>query len=75
MRASPTVDGPRYIRGHAVTLSLVGMSSAIYCFLWFWLRAENKARDGGKVDSKHEGLSDDELAELGDESPHFRYVV
>lgn len=72
---SPTGDGPRYSKGHAVSLSLVGLGAALYGFLWLWLSRENKARDGGKTDPRHEGLSDDELRELGDESPHFRYIT
>lgn len=74
-RHSPTADGPRYIKGHAVSLSLVGFAAALYGFLWFWLSRKNEARDAGRTSPRHEGLSDDELRELGDESPHFRYIT
>ncbi|KAJ9145473.1 Flap endonuclease 1 [Pleurostoma richardsiae] len=69
-----TGDGPRYIKGHAVTLAMVGMACVLYGFMSFWYRQLNKRRDAGETEPKHEGLSDDELAELGDESPRFRYV-
>ncbi|KAJ0158599.1 putative transporter, partial [Colletotrichum tanaceti] len=69
------VDKPRYIRGHAVTLSMVGMATCLYGFLWFWYGRENKRREAGRVQSKYADLSDDELAELGDESPRYRYTI
>ncbi|CCF41198.1 major facilitator superfamily transporter [Colletotrichum higginsianum] len=69
------VDKPRYIRGHAVTLSMVGMATCLYGFLWFWYSRENKQREAGRVQSKYADLSDDELAELGDESPRYRYTI
>ncbi|KAJ0299788.1 hypothetical protein COL516b_008905 [Colletotrichum fioriniae] len=69
------VDKPRYIRGHAVTLSMVGMATCMYGFMWFWYSRENKQREGGHVGNKYADLSDDELAELGDESPRFRYTI
>ncbi|KAK1672166.1 major facilitator superfamily transporter [Colletotrichum godetiae] len=69
------IDRPRYIRGHAVTLSMVGMATCMYGFMWYWYWRENKQREGGRVESKYADLSDDELAELGDESPRFRYTI
>ncbi|KAI0127993.1 major facilitator superfamily domain-containing protein [Xylariales sp. AK1849] len=69
-----TTEGPRYIRGNAVSLSMVGMGTCAYGFLWFWLARQNRKRDAGPVDPAHEGLSEEELAELGDESPHYRYT-
>lgn len=47
----------------------------LYGFLWFWYDRLNKQRDTGVMLVQYEGLSDDELAELGDESPHFRYTI
>ncbi|KAI1139216.1 DNA-repair protein rad2 [Hypoxylon sp. FL0543] len=67
----PNTDGPRYIVGNAVSLSLVGMSACIYGFLWFWFARENRKREEGPLQAIHENLSEDELAELGDESPRF----
>ncbi|KAJ4342278.1 hypothetical protein N0V87_001264 [Didymella glomerata] len=70
-----TREGPRYIRGHAITLALVAMAVFIYLLMWTYFSKVNKQRAEGKVDREHEGLSEDELAELGDDSPHFRYVI
>ncbi|KAK9783461.1 putative Major facilitator superfamily domain-containing protein [Seiridium cardinale] len=69
-----TAEGPRYIRGNAVSLSMVGMATCIYSFMWFWFRRENAKRDAGHIDPAYEGLSEEELAELGDDSPHYRYT-
>lgn len=71
----PPTDAPRYIRGHGVSLSMVGMGVLIYAFLWQWYRRENARREAGEVDEKYSGLSEDELKELGDESPHYRYTI
>ncbi|KAH8668811.1 major facilitator superfamily domain-containing protein [Xylariales sp. PMI_506] len=69
-----TAEGPRYVRGNAVSLSMVAMSTCIYGFLWFWYSNQNKKRDAGVSNPAHENLSEEELAELGDESPLYRYT-
>lgn len=71
---SLTAEGPRYIRGNAVSLSMVGMATCIYGFMWFWFRRENARRDAGNINSAQQSLSEEELAELGDDSPHYRYT-
>jgi hypothetical protein len=71
---SLTGEGPRYIRGNAVSLSMVAMATCCYAFMWWWFRSENKKRDAGHIDPAYDGSSDEELAELGDESPHYRYT-
>lgn len=51
------------------------MSTCIYAVLWFWFARENKKREEGPLKPIHEGLSEDELAELGDDSPRFKYTI
>jgi hypothetical protein len=51
------------------------MATCIYLFMWVFFSRANKRRAEGKIDPKHVGLSEDELAEFGDESPRFRYVI
>lgn len=74
---SPAADKPHYTRGHAVTLSMVGMGALIYAFMWFWYRRENARRDSGEASAveKYRGMSEEELKELGDDSPHYRYTI
>ncbi|KAH8162348.1 hypothetical protein CIB48_g5896 [Xylaria polymorpha] len=72
---SPSIDAPRYITGNAVSLSLVGLAALAHGLLRFWYARENKRRDEGFIKPEHANLSEDELAELGDESPRFRYTI
>ncbi|KAM0250377.1 hypothetical protein ACHAQJ_008654 [Trichoderma viride] len=68
----PALDGPRFIRGHVVSLIMVGVGTCIYGSLWFWLWRVNKSRDDRELPL---GLTDEELKELGDDSPHYRYTI
>jgi hypothetical protein len=43
--------------------------------MWTYFTKVNKQRAEGKIDKKYEGLNEDELAELGDDSPRYRYVI
>ncbi|KAG5291437.1 high-affinity nicotinic acid transporter [Histoplasma ohiense] len=70
-----TKDGPRYIKGHAVTLALTGFSAVIYTFMWFHYKRINKARSVGLEDHKIEGMTEEEISEMGDRNPRFRYVT
>ena len=56
---------------------MVGMGALIYAFLWWWYRRENARRESGEAAAaeKFRGMSDDELRELGDDSPHYRYTI
>ena len=72
---SPTKQGPRYIQGHAVTMAMILWAASVYGFLWLYLARVNRNRDAGKEDYKLEGLSSEEIAELGNESPYFRYMT
>nr|PFH55532.1 hypothetical protein XA68_18110 [Ophiocordyceps unilateralis] len=71
----PKPDAPRYIRGHAVTLAMVAMGVLIYAFLWLWYCRENRRRANGKLSEVHRRMKDDELEQLGDDSPHYRYTT
>lgn len=71
----PAKDKPRYTRGHAVTLSMVALGTIIYGFLWWWYKRVNEQRQAGVMKDKHRNMREDELAELGDESPRYRYTI
>ncbi|KAK3307105.1 major facilitator superfamily domain-containing protein [Chaetomium strumarium] len=71
----PLEQGPRYIRGHAVTMAMVAWACLVYVVLWFSYSRANAKRRRGDEDHKTEGISDDEIAELGDESPRFVYTI
>lgn len=70
-----TNEAPRYVRGNAVTLSLVGFAGAIYALMWFYYRQKNSRRAQGLEDEKVTGLTDEQIEELGDKSPRFLYSM
>ena len=71
----PTKEGPRFIRGHAVTLAMVAFASVVYAFMWFYLSRVNARRARGDEDHKIQGMSEQEVKELGDDSPRFVYTI
>ena len=70
-----TNERPRYIRGHAVTLSLVAFAVLVYASMSMVLSRENCRRQEGKEDARVANMSDEEIEELGDASPRFRYTI
>ncbi|KAL5339619.1 phosphoglycerate mutase-like protein [Aspergillus crustosus] len=68
-----TEEGPRYVRGNAVTLSMVGFAGVVYAIMWVYYGWKNKQRDLGREDEKIQGMTDKEIEEMGDRSPRFRW--
>ncbi|KAI9837836.1 MAG: hypothetical protein M1819_006770 [Sarea resinae] len=68
-----TYYGPRYTKGHAVTLSLVAFASCVYAVMAFYFSGKNKRREAGDEDGVMEGKTEEEINEMGDWSPRFRY--
>jgi len=64
----PNADGPRFVKGHAVSLAMVGFAAAMYAVLWAALAKLNRDRKRGKQDWKLQGKTSEEVAEMGDES-------
>lgn len=69
----PAAEGPRFVRGHAVSLSMVAFAMVVYAVMWWVFSRENMKRRNGERDSRIEGLSEHEIAALGDENPRFIY--
>jgi hypothetical protein len=67
-------DAPRYIKGHAITLALVAFATVLYGLLSLYFSRRNAARRNGNEDYKIAGNSEEEIAELGDESPRFIFT-
>ncbi|CAL3968966.1 unnamed protein product [Diplocarpon coronariae] len=72
-----TRDGPRYIKGHALLIGIIGMAFFLTLFLNVYLRFENSRRDRAELDSGVEYSEDEkrEHVELADNAPWFRYTV
>lgn len=68
-------EAPRFIRGHAVTLSVVLAAGAIFLSIMFYFIQKNKARQDGEEDHLVEGKTEEEINELGDESPRFLFTM
>ena len=52
----PKGEGPRYVRGHAVTLAMVGWACLVYSVIWFHLARQNAKRATGEDDYKIEEI-------------------
>ncbi|KAI9816601.1 MAG: hypothetical protein M1827_001734 [Pycnora praestabilis] len=70
-----TTEAPRYVRGHGVTLAMVGFAAIMYGFMWFCFVIINAGRRNGKEDHKVAGMTDGDIAELGDKNPRFVYTI
>jgi len=61
--------------GHSVTIAMVGYAACLFAFMSFYFSRVNKGRRAGKEDHKVEGMSEEQINELGDRSPRFMYTV
>ena len=69
-------DGPRYIRGYAILIGILSMSTCICTFMTIYYRRENTRRD--REYKKPEGYTAEERAlerEKGDAATFFRFTV
>lgn len=61
--------------GHAVTIAVLAFSAVVSGVLWWGMVNINKRRAAGKEDGKMSGLTDEQIDELGDESPRYIYAT
>ncbi|KIW57703.1 hypothetical protein, variant 2 [Exophiala xenobiotica] len=71
----PSTESPRFIKGHAITIAMVAFGTLSFGFMWGYYSVVNKRRVEGKEDPKIAGMSDEDVEELGDDSPKFTYVT
>ncbi|KAF9888984.1 hypothetical protein FE257_008154 [Aspergillus nanangensis] len=71
----PTADGPHYIKGHAIALSMGSFAVISYGIVWAYYGVENRRRGNGSSQEQKDGLTYAGLEELGDKSPTFIYVT
>ncbi|KAF4965599.1 hypothetical protein FSARC_6621 [Fusarium sarcochroum] len=69
-----TYEGPRFVKGHAISMALVAMSSIIYMAFWAYFRQQNKKKMEGKEDYRIQGMTEEEAEELGEHNPAFHYT-
>jgi hypothetical protein len=54
---------------------MVAFALVCYGILWFALAGTNSRREKGEEDHLIAGKSDEEIAEMGDDSPRFRFTT
>ncbi|KAK4700507.1 hypothetical protein P7C70_g5737, partial [Phenoliferia sp. Uapishka_3] len=65
---------PRFLAGNALNVGATTGAFCVAALLVFYTKWENKQREGGKRDSRLEGLTVDEIEVLGSRHPQFRYL-
>ena len=65
-------QAPRYPTGYGTALGLLLFCGLMCTVFYFGLKAENARRDGGARDHKLQ-MSQEELENLGDDHPNFRF--
>lgn len=56
-------------------MAMVAFALACYAVLWAYLGMLNSRREKGEEDHLIEGKSDEDVAEMGDDSPRFKYTI
>ncbi|CAG9990621.1 unnamed protein product [Clonostachys byssicola] len=70
-----TREAPYYWTGYGTSLGVIVLSLGATMFLRFKFKQINARRDAMTVDEVHAKYTEDELRDLGDESPFFRYTI
>ena len=70
-----TNEAPRYVRGNAVTLSMVGFGGIVFGLMWVYYHVMNRNRAQGKENDKVAGMSEEYIQEMGEKSPLFVYSI
>lgn len=68
-------EAPYYWTGYGVSLGAVAISLAATVFMRWKLQRINAQRDAMSLEEVHAHYSNQELQEMGDESPLFRYTI
>lgn len=70
-----TREAPYYWTGYGTSLGVIVLSLGATMFLRFKFKQINAKRDAMTVDEVHAKYTEDELRDMGDESPFFRYTI
>lgn len=68
-------DAPTYCPGYNATIALLALGASIYIALNFCYRKQAKRKLEGKEEWRMEGLSEEEIAELGEHNPRTFYTI
>lgn len=70
-----TREAPYYWTGYGTSLGVIVLSLGATMFLRFKFKQINAKRDAMTVDEVHAKYTEDQLRDMGDESPFFRYTI
>lgn len=70
-----TKESPHYWTGYGVSLGVIVLALLAAIFLRWKLNKINNERDAMSLEEIHSKYSEDELREMGDLSPLFRYIL
>lgn len=68
-------DAPRYIKGHSINLVFGCCAVVLVVLIMGNLARQNRRKDSGQGDGALNGLTEDEVANLGHLHPEFRYHI
>ncbi|OAL02095.1 MFS general substrate transporter [Phaeosphaeriaceae sp. SRC1lsM3a] len=66
---------PTYYPGYGATIGMLALGIALYTALHFYFRMQNKKKREGKFDYLMEGKTEEEVAEMGENNPHYMYTI
>ena len=68
-------ESPYYWTGYGTSLAVIALSLSATIFLRFKFKQLNSQRDAMSLDEIYQRYTEEELQEMGDESPLFRYTI
>ena len=68
-------NAPTYYPGYGASIGLLVLGVILYTSLHFWYRNQNNRKVEGKEDYRMEGLSEQEINELGEHNPRYLYTL
>jgi len=66
---------PRFIPGYSASIATLAVGMCIHAVMSYWFHKQNKNRAAGKEDWKMEGKTPEEVADMGDLNPLYRYTI
>jgi len=66
-------DGPNYHIGNGLNLATNGTFFLVAVGILFWMKADNKKRDGRSVEEELAGMTQAEIQDLDWKHPAFRW--
>ncbi|KIV95835.1 hypothetical protein PV10_03441 [Exophiala mesophila] len=70
-----SIYAPTYFPGYGATIGLLSLSFSLFTTMHFYFKRQNSKRLAGLEDWKMEGKTDEQVAEMGDDSPKFMYTI